>query len=130
MFGFSGREKTQLAYLATDEATLETDLRANALSPDETDDFGQDFVQAQYTRAVGDATTLTAQAYYNGAQGWFGIWDAGHENLQQYGIDGHFVGLVLGATHQRGRWGSTGAATSTTSRATTSWTSSAARART
>jgi iron complex outermembrane receptor protein len=105
VFGFSGREKTQLAYLATDEATLETDLRSNALSPDETDDFGQDFVQAQYTRAVGDATTLTAQAYYNGAQGWFGIWDAGHENLQRYGIDGHFVGLVLGATHRRGHLG-------------------------
>ena len=46
-----------------------------------------------------------AQAYYNGAQGWFRIWDADHENLQQYGIDGHFVGLVLGATHRRGRLG-------------------------
>jgi iron complex outermembrane recepter protein len=105
VFGFSGREHTQLAYLATDEATLETDLRANALSPDETDRFGQDFAQAQYTHLVGDATTLTAQAYYNGAQGWFRIWDGSHESLQQYGIDGHFVGLVLGATHRRGRLG-------------------------
>ena len=26
-------------------------------------------------------------------------------DLQQYGIDGHFVGLVLGATHRRGRLG-------------------------
>ena len=105
LFGFSGREHTQLAYLATDEATLETDLRANALSPEETDRFGQDFVQAQYTHLAGDATTLTAQAYYNGAQGWFRIWDGGRESLQQYGIDGHFVGLVLGATHHRGRLG-------------------------
>ena len=105
VFGFSGREHTQLAYLATDEATLETNLRANALSPDETDRFGQDFVQAQYTHLVGDATTLMAQAYYNGAQGWFGIWDGSHENLQRYGIDGHFVGLVLGATHHRGPFG-------------------------
>jgi iron complex outermembrane receptor protein len=105
VFGFSGRERTQLAYLATDEATLETDLRANALSPEETDRFGQDFVQAQFTHLAGDATTLMAQAYYNGAQGWFQIWDGGRENLQQYGIDGHFVGLVLGATHRRGRLG-------------------------
>ncbi len=105
LFGFSGRERTQLAYLATDEATLETDLRANALSPEETDRFGQDFVQAQLTHLAGDATTLMAQAYYNGAQGWFQIWDGGRENLQQYGIDGHFVGLVLGATHRRGRLG-------------------------
>ena len=62
-------------------------------------------MQAQYTWLAGTATTLTAQAYYNGAQGWFRIWDAGHENLQQYGIDGQFVGLVLGATHRHGRLG-------------------------
>jgi iron complex outermembrane receptor protein len=107
LFGFSGRERTQLAYLATDEATLETDLRANALSPEEKDRFGQDFVQAQYTRLVGGATTLMAQAYYNGAQGWFRMYSG--EDLLQYGLDGHFVGLVLGATHRSGRlslnWG-------------------------
>ena len=107
LFGFSGREKSQLAYLATDEATLESDLRHNDLTSDEKDDFGQDFVQAQYTWLAGSATTLTAQAYYNGAQGWFRIWDASHENLQQYGIDGQFVGLVLGATHRHGRLGLT-----------------------
>jgi iron complex outermembrane receptor protein len=109
LFGFSGRVRTGLAFLATDQATLETDLRANLLTPDEKDRFGQDFVQAQYTRLAGSGTTLTAQAYYNGAQGWFRIWDAGRENLQQYGIDGHFLGLVLGATHRAGRlalnWG-------------------------
>ena len=107
VFGFSGHERTQLAYLATDRATLEADLRANPLSPDETDRFRQDFLQAQYTHLVGASTTLMAQAYYNGAEGWFRIADAG--GLQQYGIDGHFVGLVLGATHRSGRlslnWG-------------------------
>jgi iron complex outermembrane receptor protein len=107
LFGFSGREHTQLAYLATDEATLQTDLRANPLSPEEKDRFGQDFVQAQYTHLAGGGTTLTAQAYYNGAQGWFRILSG--EDLLQYGIDGHFVGLVLGATHRAGRlslnWG-------------------------
>ena len=105
LFGFSGREQTELAYLATEQATLETNLRANTLSPEEKDRFGQDFVQAQYTHLLGSATTLMAQAYYNGAQGWFRMWDASHENLQQYGLDGHFVGLVLGATHRAGRLG-------------------------
>jgi iron complex outermembrane receptor protein len=103
LFGFSGRERTELAYLATEEATLETNLRANALSPEEKDRFGQDFVQAQYTHLVGGATTLMAQAYYNGAQGWFRIQSG--EDLQQYGLDGRFVGLVLGATHRSGRLG-------------------------
>jgi len=110
VFGFSGREHTQLAYLATDQATLETNLRFNPLSPDETDRFGQDFAQAQYTHLVGDSTTLMAQAYYNGAQGWFRVRSG--EDLQQYGIDGYFVGLVLGATHRSGRlslnWGAHG----------------------
>jgi iron complex outermembrane receptor protein len=105
LFGFSGREKSELAFLATDQATLESDLRHNDLSPDEKDDFGQDFVQAQYTWLAGDTTTLSAQAYYNGAQGWFRIWDGPHESLQQFGIDGHFVGFVLGATHHAGRLG-------------------------
>ena len=105
LFGFSGREKSELAFLAADQATLEGDLRHNDLRPDERDDFGQDFVQAQYTWLAGDATTLSAQAYFNGAQGWFRIWDDGHENLQQFGIDGHFVGVVLGATHRSGRLG-------------------------
>jgi len=103
LFGFSGRERTELAYLATEEATLETNLRANTLSPEEKDRFGQDFVQAQYTHLLGGATTLMAQAYYNGAQGWFRIQSG--EELQQYGLDGHFVGLVLGATHRSGRLG-------------------------
>ena len=105
VFGFSGRERTQLAFLATDEATLETDLRHNDLTPEEMDDFGQDVVHLQYTRLVGSATTVMAQAYYNGAQGWFRIWNPAREDLQQYGLDGHFVGLVLGATHRRGRLG-------------------------
>jgi len=102
LFGFSGREKSELAFLATEQATLEADLRHSDLSPDETDDFGQDFVQAQYSWMAGDTTTLTVQGYYNGAQGWFRIRDAASGSLQQYGIDGHVVGVVLGATHRRG----------------------------
>jgi iron complex outermembrane receptor protein len=102
LFGFSGREKSQLAYLATDEPVLEQNLRHNDLSPDEKDDFGQDVVHLQYTRIVGTSSTVTAQGYYNGAQGWFRIRDAASGDLQQFGIDGQFVGLVLGATHRQG----------------------------
>ena len=92
VFGFVGRTQSQLAYLATDEATLEGDLRFNPLPPAEEDDFGQDFVQVQYTRLVGEATTLMAQGYYNGAQGWFRIEDWLSDDLQEFAIDGHFVG--------------------------------------
>jgi iron complex outermembrane receptor protein len=105
LFGFVGREKSELAYLATEEATLEQDLRFNPLPPTEEDDFGQDFVQLQYTRLLGSSTTLVAQGYYNGAQGWFRIQDAFSGDLQEYAIDGHFVGLILGLTHRTGDLG-------------------------
>jgi iron complex outermembrane recepter protein len=109
LFGFSGQERSQLAYLATEQSVLESDLRHNDLTPDERDDFGMDVVHLQYTRLVGSASTLTAQGYYNGASGWFRIRDAASGELQQFGIDGHFVGMILGATHRRGRlalnWG-------------------------
>jgi iron complex outermembrane recepter protein len=105
LFGFSGREKSQLAFLATEQATLEKDLRHNDLSPDEKDDFGQDVAHLQYTRLLGASSTVMAQVYYNGAQGWFRIRDTASGDLQQYGIDGHFAGLVLGATRRHGRLG-------------------------
>jgi iron complex outermembrane receptor protein len=112
LFGFAGRERSQLAYLATEQSVLESNLRHNDLAPDEKDDFGMDVVHLQYTRVVGSATTLVAQGYYNGASGWFRIRDAASGALQQFGIDGHFVGLILGATHRRGRlalnWGAHG----------------------
>jgi len=76
LFGFVGREKTKLAYLATEEATLQENLRFNPLPPGEEDDFGQDFVQLQYTRLVGESA-----------------------------IDGHLLGVILGATHRSGRLG-------------------------
>jgi iron complex outermembrane receptor protein len=123
LFGFVGREKTQLAYLATEESVLEDNLRFNPLCDrdefghglpglevaplqcDEEDDFGQDFVQLQYTRLVGDSTTLMAQGYYNGAQGWFRIQDWASDDLLEFAIDGHFFGLILGTTHRAGRLG-------------------------
>jgi iron complex outermembrane receptor protein len=109
LFGFSGRTKTQLAFWATDTDTLTRRLRTNTMSPDERDDFTQNVMQAQYTRLVGTSATLMAQAYYNGAKGWFRIWDGAHTDLQQYGLRGHAFGAVLGATYERGRlalnWG-------------------------
>ena len=107
LFGFSGQERSQLAYLATEQSVLERDLRWNDLSPAEKDDFGQDVAHLQYTRLVGVGSTVSAQAYYNGAQGYFRIRDAASGDMLQYGIDGRFVGLVLGATHRRGRLGLT-----------------------
>jgi iron complex outermembrane receptor protein len=111
LFGFSGREKSQLAFLAVDPEALGTNLRTNPLSPDERDRFGQDFVHAQWTRTVGPSSTFAAQAYYNGAQGWYRLYaDPVAGPLWQYGLDWRFVGGLVTFNHARGPLGVTAGA--------------------
>jgi len=93
VFGFVGRERSQLAFLATDEDTLEQDLRFNPMSTDERDDFGQRFVTAQYHRALGPAAAFSVQGYYNGASGWYRI-QGGADGLYQYGLDWRSAGAT------------------------------------
>ena len=105
LFGFSGREKTQLAFLAVDPDTLEQDLRTNPMDTAERDSFGQDFVQAQFTRALGSSSSLAVQGYYNGAGGYYRIWDGpARTALLQYELDWHFVGGLVTFKHTSGRF--------------------------
>jgi iron complex outermembrane receptor protein len=109
LFGFSGREKTQLAFLAVDPDTLRADLRTNPLSLLERDRFGQDFVQAQWTRVLTPSSTVAFQGYYNGAQGFYRLLDDPILGpLSQYNLDWRFVGGFLTFHHSRGGLGITG----------------------
>ncbi len=98
---FSGRERSQLSFLAVDPATLAENPRFNPLDEAERDRFGQDFAQLRYTRALGEDRTLTASLYYNGAQGWFRLWDdreaapPAQNDLLDFSIDGHFIGSMI-----------------------------------
>lgn len=94
VFGFAGRERTQLAYLAADEATLETNLRANPMSPDERDQFDQRFVTAQYHRLLGPRSDLAVQGFLNSAGGWYRVGSAEAEpsGLFQYGLSWRNLG--------------------------------------
>lgn len=104
LFGFSGKERTELAFLAVERDVLESDLRANPLSPDERDRFGQDFVQAQLTRALGSSSSLAVQGYYNGAGGWYRLWDGpSRTTLLQYELDWRLAGGLLTFRHSRDR---------------------------
>ncbi|MEE8523713.1 MAG: TonB-dependent receptor [Thermoanaerobaculia bacterium] len=102
---FSGRERSQLAYLAVDPDTLAQNPRFNPLDAAETDRFGQDFAQLRYTRALGGDRTLAASIYYNGAQGIFRIWDdpVAQQNLLEFSIDGHTVGAMVHLSEQHER---------------------------
>jgi iron complex outermembrane receptor protein len=103
VFGFVGREETQLAFLAAEEGVLEDDLRSNPMAPEERDRFGQQFVQGQYTRFLGPGTSLAGQVYYNGAGGWYRIFaDPERTQLYQYDLDWYFVGGLATLRHVKG----------------------------
>jgi iron complex outermembrane receptor protein len=103
--GFSGREDSQLAFLASERAVLEGDPRDNPLDPAERDRFGQDVAQAQYTRFLGGSASLALQGYYNGAGGWYRIWEdpATRGSLLEYQLDWRLAGALVTFDYARGR---------------------------
>ncbi len=106
---FSGNEKSQLAFLAVDPDTLRENRRFNPLDEEERDDFGQDFAQLKFTRDIASDALLTASLYYNGADGWFRLWDDPQEqnDLLQFGIDQSFVGSMITASRSTERFSTT-----------------------
>lgn len=93
--GFSGHEKQQLSFYATDEATLSLDPRNNPLRPEEKDSFGYDLAQLQYLRALDSSSDLTASVYYQRGYGWYRLFDFGGDTLRQYGLDGMLLGSIV-----------------------------------
>ena len=97
LVAFSGQEKSQLAYLAVDPDTLSENRRFNPLTEEDRDNFGQDFAQIKYMRELESETLLTASFYYNGAGGWFQLWDdpVAQNDLLRFGIDQGFFGSMV-----------------------------------
>ncbi len=106
LFGFSGRERTRLAFYAVDEDTLRLNPRANPLQEEEQDRFGQRFTQAQYTRFLGPWSSLAVQGYHLDADGWYRLWadPLARETLYEYGLGWRSLGGTLSLTHARGPW--------------------------
>jgi iron complex outermembrane receptor protein len=104
LVSFSGREKTQLSYFAVEPWILEENLRFNPMDEAERDSFGQDFAAFHYSRMISPMTSLVASAYYNGAQGWFDIWDDpfAQSNLLRFEIDQHTLGLLANVNQSLG----------------------------
>lgn len=102
--GFSGQERAQLAFLASERAVLERNPRDNPLDPAERDHFGQDLVQAQYTRFLGGSASLALQGYYNGAGGWYRLWEDPpvRSRLLEYALDWRLLGGLLTLDYARG----------------------------
>lgn len=103
LFGFSGIEASQLAYLAVERDVLEKDLRYNPMPEGSTDRFGENFLQLTVSHLAGGAT-LTGQAYYSGAWGALKLWNdpVARDVLDSYGIDGYIAGGILSASGRLG----------------------------
>jgi iron complex outermembrane recepter protein len=61
---WGGVSQSQLAYSAIDKATLENNRRTNPLTPEERDQFRQNFFQLQYTYHFSTKLNASASAYY------------------------------------------------------------------
>ncbi len=100
-FGFSGRERTELAFYAVEPWILKENPRFNPMQPEEQDAFGQDLFYLQLARDFGARSDLAIQVYYSGAQGSLDLFDdpETRTGLTTYGIDGGSYGVLA-----VGRW--------------------------
>jgi len=81
---FSGHSTNQMAYLASSEFDINNDRRNNPLTPKETDDFRQDFIQLQHTIRLGDNSFLTSSVSHIGLTGNYGYLDQIYSTLYIY----------------------------------------------
>jgi iron complex outermembrane receptor protein len=94
---FSGRSYNQMAWNAVSEDDIANDPRTNYNTPDEDDDFMQNFVQVQYTRRLAERSIITTTAYYNRLDG---NWDLDLEplgagpDILNYQLGSNFLGLM------------------------------------
>jgi iron complex outermembrane receptor protein len=69
--GFTGKTRNGLAYMPVAISDIELDPRTNYVNENDVDDFGQDFIQLQYTRSLTDLSSLVTTLYYGAAGGDF-----------------------------------------------------------
>jgi iron complex outermembrane receptor protein len=69
--GFTGKTQNGLAYMPVALSDIQQDPKTNYVNENDIDDFGQDFLQLQYTRSLSDLSSLATTFYYGAAGGDF-----------------------------------------------------------
>ncbi|MBS0000786.1 MAG: TonB-dependent receptor [Cyclobacteriaceae bacterium] len=69
--GFTGQSRNGLAYSPVAISDIERDPQTNYVNENDVDDFGQDFVQLQYTRSLSGNSSWVSSLYYGAAGGDF-----------------------------------------------------------
>ena len=68
---FNGRSRNELAYFPVPLPLIQNDPRSNINFEQDRDQFGQNFLQIQYSRSVSSSTSYHGSLYYGGAGGDF-----------------------------------------------------------
>ena len=68
---FNGRSRSNLSYTPVPEPLINQDPRTNVNFEQDRDNFGQQFVQLQYTRNINPKLNFNGSLYYGGAGGDF-----------------------------------------------------------
>ncbi len=71
IIGFSGQSKNGLAYSPVALSDINEDPKTNYVNENDIDDFGQDFIQLQYTRSLTDLSSWVSSVYFGAAGGDF-----------------------------------------------------------
>jgi iron complex outermembrane recepter protein len=69
--GFTGQSRNGLAYSPVALSDIEQDPKTNYINENDIDNFGQDFVQLQYTRSLTAGSSWVSAVYYGAAGGDF-----------------------------------------------------------
>ncbi len=99
--GFLGRTQNGLAYLPVPKPLIDRDPRTNINDASDRDDFGQHFLQLEYSRALGGRSTLAASVYYGGSGGDFfvGFRDTANSLTQiNYPLRNDHIGAMASLT--------------------------------
>ncbi len=93
----TGQEHSQLAYDAAPIDTLLVDRRANPLSPDERDDFGESLGSVVYTRLLDPRSSISTTVYGVMATGYY---DVIYGETDRYHLDFWWNGLTSTYTYR------------------------------
>jgi iron complex outermembrane receptor protein len=98
VIAFSGRTQNELAFLPEPLSILRQNRRANSLSQNMTDDFGQSLVGVQYHRFLTTRQTIALTAYHGWAGGIFEVNDS-----LVFGLQNNHTGAMLHYSYKPSR---------------------------
>ncbi len=102
---FIGNSRNGLAYSPVAISDIDNDPRTNYLNENDTDNFGQQFVQLQHTHRFSNSTNLNSSLYYGGSGGdyFYSYYDENGSLVQiNYPLQNNHYGITTGLNSNLG----------------------------